>query len=400
MPQYNGSALKLGIVATALWGAVGCTTPQYGQRQIIAAAAPESTAMAATPMADEPIGTITAATDQPAQRPADSAADTGVNLQPDAPLRYVVQRGDTLWSISQRYLIEPWQWPQIWYVNDQVANPHLIYPGDVLTLVWHQNRPAVVRAAEALPTEHWSPKLRESALEAAVPTIPLDAIRDFLRRIRVASADEIKRAPYVLGFADPHLIEGAGAQIYVRGLGDAAHGEFEAVHIGEQYLDPDSGKSLGWAVIPAANVALLAHGDPATAYISRSEREVRAGDRLLPAQPDRYTAHFYPRPAPAALSARILSVFEGNTHIGQYQVIALNLGQPDGLEAGHVFNVMQSGRHTRDPLTGKAVQLPELYAGQAMVFKVESQVSFALVLHAQREMHRLDRLRSPVAGAP
>ena len=327
----------------------------------------------------------------PVARPRDVA-----QVREDAPLRYVVQPGDTLWDVSKRFLLEPWQWPEIWYVNDQVANPHLIYPGDVLTLIWRDGRPMVAR--EALDVEYLSPRVRELPLEAAIPTIPLEAIRDFLRRARVVSAEDLRTAPYVLGFADPRLVVGAGSEVYVRNMPADETYQYDAVRIGERYVDPDSGEFLGWEAIPVADMEVRRYGEPATAMVARSYRETRAGDRLLEPEPDAFTANFYPRPADAGLAGRIISVFDGVSQIGQYQVVTLSRGAVDGVEVGHVLNVFQSGRRTRDPYSGVHVPLPEVFAGTVMVFKLEERVSFALVVDAEREIHLYDRVRGPQAG--
>lgn len=385
MPDYTGSRTLPGIAAVALSCLAACA--QTGERREYvpppASAAPAvSTAPTATPMAEQA---------SPVARPRDVA-----QVREDAPLRYVVQPGDTLWDVSKRFLLEPWQWPEIWYVNDQVANPHLIYPGDVLTLIWRDGRPMVAR--EDLDVEYLSPRVRELPLEAAIPTIPLEAIRDFLRRARVVSAEDLRTAPYVLGFADPRLVVGAGSEVYVRNMPADETYQYDAVRIGERYVDPDSGEFLGWEAIPVADMEVRRYGEPATAMVARSYRETRAGDRLLEPEPDAFTANFYPRPADAGLAGRIISVFDGVSQIGQYQVVTLSRGAVDGVEVGHVLNVFQSGRRTRDPYSGVHVPLPEVFAGTVMVFKLEERVSFALVVDAEREIHLYDRVRGPQAG--
>ncbi|WP_341919168.1 LysM peptidoglycan-binding domain-containing protein, partial [Hydrocarboniphaga effusa] len=155
---------------------------------------------------------------EPVSAPASAALPIApqvapVALRPDAPLTYTVQRGDTLWSIANRYLLDPWQWPEIWIVNGQVANPHLIYPGDVLQLSVVDGRPQLGLAVERL-----SPQIRESSIEGAIPTIPLDAIRDFLRGPRLVTPEQLAAAPYLLAFVDDHLIGGEGNLIYAKNL--------------------------------------------------------------------------------------------------------------------------------------------------------------------------------------
>jgi hypothetical protein len=385
MRDYSGSRTLLGMAAVAVSCLAACA--QTGERSSYSASAPAPASEAArapvaAPLAAAPV--------------AEARAVEPAPVREDAPLRYVVQRGDTLWDVSKRFLLEPWQWPEIWYVNDQIANPHLIYPGDVLTLIWRDGRPVVAR--EELNVDYLSPQVRELPLEAAIPTIPLEAIRDFLRRGRIVSAEELRRAPYVLGFADPRLVVGAGSEVYVRNMPADEQYQYDAVRIGDRYVDPDSGEFLGWEAIPVADMEVRQYGEPAIAMVARSEREVRTGDRLLDPQADAFTANFYPRAADASTVGRIISVFDGVSQIGQYQVVTLSRGGVDGLEAGHVLSVFQSGRSTRDPYSGAPVSLPELFAGTVMVFKVEERVSFALVMDAQREIHLYDRVRGPQTG--
>jgi LysM repeat protein len=383
MPKYTGSRTLLGAAA-ALCLTACAQTPESGYRWPAPdTPPPASTAPAATPMAQQTA---------PAARPVPPPG-----LRDEAPLRYVVKPGDTLWDISRRFLLEPWQWPEIWYVNDQVANPHLIFPGDVLTLIWRDGRPLVTRE-DMFDVDYLSPRVRELPLEAAIPTIPLEVVRDFLRRSRVVTQEDLRSAPYVLGFADPHLVVGAGSEVYVRNLPREERYQYDAVRVGDRYVDPDTGEALGWEAIPVADMEVRRYGEPATMLVARSYRETRAGDRLLEPEADSFTANFYPRPADSSVVGRIISVFDGVSQIGQYQVVTLSRGAVDGLEAGHVLDVFQSGRKARDPYTGQSVSLPEVFAGTVMVFKTEPRVSFALVVDAQREIHLYDRVRGPEAG--
>lgn len=315
----------------------------------------------------------------------------------DAPLRYVVKKGDTLWDIAAHFLHEPWQWPEIWSVNDQVRNPHLIYPGDVLTLIWRDGRPLVV--ADVQRTDQLHPQVREYPLAEAIPTIPLDAIRDFLRSPRLVDADTLKDAPYVLAFSHPFLMEGAGGNdIYAKKVPATDRVAYQAVRIGDKYVDPESGELLGWEATPVAELDLQRQDEISVLRITRSYRETRPGDRLLPPPLEQFDSNFYPHAPDSDPGAYIISVFDGVSQIGQYHVITLNKGADDGVEVGHVLRVVQAGRKARDPQTGKMETLPELDAGTVMVFKVERRVSYALVMDAAREIHLLDRARKPEAG--
>ena len=312
-------------------------------------------------------------------------------LREDAPIRYVVKKGDTLWGIANRYLIEPWQWPEIWVVNSQVRNPHLIYPGDELLLIWRDGRPRVERE---LPADRLSPQVRESDLGEAIPTIPIEAIRDFLRSPRLVTLDQLKSAPYVLDFVDLHIVGGAGDGAFVKKLKSGGN-VWDVVRLGERYVDPDSKELLGYEAIPVAEADVREFGDPGTVMLRRSFRESKPGDYLIKPLSESFDSNFYPHAPAQPVDARILSVFDGVSQIGQYQVVALSRGAVDGLEAGHVLDILQSGRSAKDPYGSRYVQLPDTYAGQMLVFKTEQRVSYALVMSAIREVHVLDKAVNP-----
>lgn len=311
-------------------------------------------------------------------------------MQADAPLRYVVKKGDTLWGIAQRFLIEPWQWPEVWIVNDQVQNPHLIYPGDVLTLIWRNGRPQVEFAGDRL-----SPRIRESDLASAIPTIPIEAIRDFLRSPRLVTMEQIKQAPYLLDFVDLHILGSTGNGAYVRKLKRSHGSPLEAVRVGDTYVDPDTDEVLGYEAIPVAQVAVLEFAEPGTVMLTSSYREARAGDYLIKPLAGSFQSNFYPHAPAQPFTGRIISVFDGLSQIGQYQVVVLSKGARDGLEAGHVLDILQAGRTARDPHGHANIALPETYAGQVMVFKTEQRVSYALVMSAIREVHLRDKVTNP-----
>jgi len=309
-------------------------------------------------------------------------------LQQDAPLQYVVKKGDTLWDISRRFLVEPWQWPEVWIVNGQIKNPHLIYPGDVLTLIWRDGRPQITL------DDRLSPRIRESDLGTAIPTIPLDAIRDFLSGPRLVTAEEIRQAPYVLDFVDLHLVGAEGNGAYAKKLGKGL-AAYEVVRLGDRYIDPETKELLGLEAIPVSQANVYEFGDPGTVVLAKSKRETRIGDYLVKPQPDAFDANFYPHAPKQALDSRIIAVFDGVSQVGQYQVVTLSKGARDGVEVGHVLDILQVGRSARDPHGYRQIKLPETYAGQLMVFKTEERVSFALVMSAIREIHKLDRATNP-----
>ena len=317
-----------------------------------------------------------------------------VALNPEHPDRYVVKRGDTLWDIAARFLRDPWLWPEIWYVNPQIENPHLIYPGDVISLAYIDGKPRLV-LERGRRTVKLSPRVRELPLDEAIPTIPLDAIRPFLSRPRVLGEGEFEAAPYVVASADEHLIAASGMRVYARGVDRGRGARYAVLRRGEVYRDPDTGEVLGLEAIHVADAEVQRGGDPAVLVLRRSSRETLPGDRLFPVGEDRYTDNFLPRAPERQVQGRIISVFDGVSRIGQYQVVVLNRGARDGMEPGHVLAVYRAGETIRDPVRKEKVTLPDERAGIVMVFRTFDRVSYALVMSATRAIRVLDRVRNP-----
>ncbi len=317
-----------------------------------------------------------------------------VALNPEHPDRYVVKRGDTLWDIAARFLRDPWLWPEIWYVNPQIENPHLIYPGDVISLAYVDGKPRLV-LERGRRTVKLSPRVRELPLDEAIPTIPLDAIRPFLSRPRVLGEAEFEAAPYVVASADEHLIAASGMRVYARGVDQGRGARYAVLRRGEVYRDPDTGEVLGLEAIHVADAEVQRAGDPAVLVLRRSSRETLPGDRLFPVGEDRYTDNFLPRAPGQRVEGRIIAVFDGVSRIGQYQVVVLNRGARDGMEPGHVLAVYRAGETIRDPVRKEKVTLPDERAGIVMVFRTFDRVSYALVMSATRAIRVLDRVRNP-----
>ncbi|MCI0401380.1 MAG: LysM peptidoglycan-binding domain-containing protein [Gammaproteobacteria bacterium] len=380
-------------------------------------------------------------------------ADTP-ELNPAHPERYVVQKGDTLWDISGKFLVDPWLWPEIWQVNPQVVNPHLIYPGDVISLTYEEGRP-ILRVERGEPTAptvtraevgrdvKLSPTIRSTKRAKAIPTIPLDAIQQFLSRPLVLTEDQLAALPYVVSSYEQHLIAGAGNTIYVRGLTDDGQTHYGVYRKGRALQNPGApaNEILGYEVLHVADGVLQRYGDPATLFIPRSNREILVGDRLIPiAEEGELSTVFMPHAPQTEVDGNIISVIDGVSQIGQYQVVVLNVGQSNGVDVGTVLRVYQSGQVVRD-YGGKPqedeksdrihfehepapvdsllsnvfndlrdtardfvnigergavpVELPEEPAGVLMVFRTFDQISYALIMAATTPIHIYDSVRNP-----
>ena len=329
-------------------------------------------------------------------------AATPSDLNPAHPDRYTVIKGDTLWDIAALFLRDPWLWPEVWYVNPQIANPHLIYPGDDIVLSYTDGRPQLTlergtRRQGGPGSNRLSPSVRATPLDTAIPTIPVDAIAQFLTRPYVMEEGELDQAPYVVHFLEDHIVGGPGITCYARSISDDQVSRFSLVRPGKPYKDPDTQEILGYEATFVGDAELQRTGDPAKLLIVSSERESLIGDRLIEAAQDEPIVNFQPRPPERDMEGRIISVLNGVSQIGQYNVVVLNKGAQDGLQPGHVLEILQGGHEIRDVVLGRGakVTLPLEQAGHLMVFRTFDRVSFALVMHATKPLHVLDWVRPP-----
>ena len=266
----------------------------------------------------------------------------GVELNPDAPTRYVVKKGDTLWDISAHFLVEPWRWPEIWQLNRQVQNPHLIFPGDELALFYRDGQPVVqitrrgeepvTRRQVGPRTVKLTPQAHETEREEAVPTIPIDAIRPFLARPRVLGPGEFEAAPYVVSAGRENLVAHLGMEVFVRGLDPQQGTRFGVYRRGQVYRRPSNPDDiLGSEAIHIADAVVEKPGDPATVLLLTTTQEVRAGDRLFPVTDDQVVTNFMPRAPDWDVNGQIISVVQGVSQIGENDIVVLDLGSQDGI---------------------------------------------------------------------
>jgi len=316
-----------------------------------------------------------------------------VPLAEGHPNEYVVQVGDTLWDISATFLKDPWYWPEIWYVNPDIVNPHLIYPGDVLGLVYIDGQPRITNVRAS--TFRMSPQARVTPLNEAIASIPYEDVAAFLSSGVIIEKNQADALPYLLQTRGDHLIGSAGNEIYVRGLADTTPGtRYKLVTIGDPLHDPDDNRLIGYQGIPVGDGRLQRGGDPATVALTDTSREAKPGDRLLPEDED-IPLNFFPRSPSTQIDGRIISVIGGVSQIGQYMVIVMNRGTNDGLSVGDVLSVFQTGEEVDDRFGGGKVTLPEEDAGTVMVFKTFDRISYGLVVHATQAIHVHDTIRNP-----
>ena len=319
-----------------------------------------------------------------------------VELNEDVPETYIVQKGDTLWGISGMYLQEPWLWPELWDVNPQIDNPHLIYPGDELYLVWVDGQPRLrLRRGRDVKLQ---PNMRVSPLDLAIPIIPLDEIGAFLRSHRILAADEINNSAYVVAGDQGHLLSAPGDRIYGRGPfpdGERAYGIYRA---GDTYYDPITKELLGYQAQDIGNARLLSSNtDEVTELeVTRITEEVRITDRLLPIEERILDASFMPRAPDGPIEdGYMIAVDGGITQIGTTSIVVLNRGKRDGLNIGHVLAVYQAGGLVYDQVRGDNVALPDTRAGLLMVFESFEKASYGITLKSNRVLRVGDKVKNP-----
>jgi hypothetical protein len=394
------SGLNVTLIALAI-SMAGCSLNPFGKDDN--EAPPPAARTSTVPSGSSSMDPVTRPAPASQSQPAMQQISQPVPLASGAPDEYTVQVGDTLWDISATFLRDPWYWPEVWYVNPQVENPHLIYPGDVLALVMidGQQRITNVRAS----AYRLSPQARVTPLTESITSIPYEQIDAFLSKGLVLEKDQIGQLPYILATRGDHLMASAGNDIYIRGGEPVATGtRYSVVHVGDELRDPDDGKLIGYQGIYVGEGALSRGGDPATVSLTDTNREALEGDRLVPETVD-IPLNFFPKAPDIEVEGQIISVVDGVSLIGQYQVVVLNRGARHGLAPGDVLSVFQTGETVRDRYAGHSfgsfgayekVTLPDEQAGTIMVFKVYDRIGYGLVMMATSDIHVLDAVRNPI----
>lgn len=357
---------------------------------------------------------------------------TPLAFKTDAPDRYVVVRGDTLWGISERFTDSPWRWPEIWNFNrEQIRNPHWIYPGDVivldrvsgtLSIAGSDGRPSGpvgtagsdagdrgaagqrgLDAGGVVGTVKLSPRIRaESSARDAIPSIPPSAIEPFLSRPLVIEPDGLDNAPTIIATEENRVIIEAGNRAYVRGMGDSKEENWFVYRRGKALVDPDTNVTLGYEAIYLGTARVTRSGDPSTVQLTTVTQEVGTGDKLLPVgvpEVPKYAPH-----APAVfMQGRVMGIYGGLGKVGEagpQSIITLNRGRADGVEVGHVFALYRPGPLIADAsarTSGKSMtfKLPDERYGLAFVFRIYDRVSYALVMRISRPVNPLDVVQTP-----
>ncbi|TQV88626.1 LysM peptidoglycan-binding domain-containing protein [Aliikangiella coralliicola] len=344
---------------------------------------------------------------------------SAAELKQNHPEFHIVQPGDTLWDISEKFLDTPWLWPEIWHVNNQVDNPHLIFPGDIIALVYVDGQPRITKT-NRLPngTIKLRPKARELSADSAISTLPLDAILPFLTSAQVVSESQIEDSPYVVGSDSDRLLAAENNKVYVRGILDEAAQKYTFFRKGDPYIDPETGEMLGIEAIHIAEGLKEVSGDPSVMRLKKSVQELRRGDRAWPTNEEQLRPVYFPHSPKSFDGGQIISVYGGVQQIGQYDVVVINRGEREMMEVGHVLSIYKKGETIVDDIatkrrqeddsvsaltkfkesitnTKQEVKLPDELAGRLMIFRTFEKVSLGLVLKAEKTIHVYDKVKMP-----
>jgi len=338
-------------------------------------------------------------------------------LNDNAPKSYVVKKGDTLWDISGVFLTEPWLWPKLWRINPQIANPHLIYPGDALHLVFDkQGKPMLVKGKPALK---WSPKVRTTLKEQTpIKTLPLDVIAPYIKYGTVLSGEEIDLLPYVIGNDEGYKSSVDGFKVYIND--ELKVGQSYALYQkNEELFDPITQESLGFYGSLLATGKGLRSGnnelnEPATLYLEEAKQEIRSGSFVVPVNVGQMLPAFFTMQAATTIEkAAIIKVPSGVREFGKLEVVMINIGLVDGVNQGDILSVKRqsqgvvetengptytndSSRWNRIANSGNSdYNMPSETVGNIMVFKVHKKVSMALVLHSIKPLRLKDFISAP-----
>jgi hypothetical protein len=345
---------------------------------------------------------------------AEQVAAAGVplsELAPDAPDSYTVKRGDTLWAISSVFLRTPWRWPEMWGMNlQEIRNPHLIYPGQVLYLEKVGGR-ARLRVAEAGGgpvlgpdgTNRLSPRARTEGLGLGpIAAIPLHLIQPFLNEAVIFNTDELDQAPRIVASQEGRVLLGRGDTAYVRGeLSDQR--DWRMFRTAKALYDPSTFELLGYEAPYVGTVEYTRPGSsdglepvPATFVVTSVRMEAGVGDRLSPVPPADFS-NFVPHAPAQPVNGQIAALYGDSMTAGQNQIVVLNKGTADGLERGHVLALLRDGRRLVDPTDGfrTRIKLPNERHGTLFVFRVFDRMSYALVMSVEQPVEVGDRFTQP-----
>ena len=329
-----------------------------------------------------------------------SAAEP-LKLVDNPPDRHVVVRGDTLWGISGKFLKEPWRWPEIWNMNrEEIKNPHLIYPGQVVYLDRSGKTPRL-RLGKPVKsgggTVKLQPHVYSDPVQQAIPSIPPNQIEPFLSQPLVVEQGELDTVPRIVAGPEYRGMMGNGDQAFATAIPDASVVRWNVFRPGKPLIDPETGNTIGYEAFFLGNANLVQPGEPAALQITVAKEEIMRGDRLIPAPPVNIISYVPHRPD-NQVAARVMTIYGGVSEGGRASIVSLNRGRNDGLEVGHVLALFRnrvSSAIDQDTMQRVDTPIPEERYALVFVFRVFNGVSYALVLESSKPVTIGDYARNP-----
>ncbi len=319
-----------------------------------------------------------------------------LTLVDNPPDRHVVVKGDTLWGISGKFLKQPWRWPEIWRMNrDQIKNPHLIYPGDVIVLDLSGGDPRL-KIARPVGDGRLQPQVYSQPIQQVIPSIPPNVIEPFTSQPLIVEDKQLDAAIRIVAMPEDRMLIGSGDNFYVTGIPDASVEQWQVFRPGKPLKDPATGETIAHEAFFLGNARLVKPGEPATLRVTHAKEEMNRGDYLMPAPAPQIISYAPHRPD-SEVTARVVSIYGGLNEGGAASVVALNRGKEDGLEIGHVLALFRNAVSQGFDDDGRRVTtaLPEERYALAFVFRVFNKIAYALVVESSRSVIVGDAARNP-----
>lgn len=328
-------------------------------------------------------------------------------IKADAPNRYIVKKGDTLWDISGRYLDSPWRWKEIWATNTQIKNPNLIYPDDILILCVIQGKTLIgvdtgegcAGVEKQLLGNAVASTVTVTSTANSIPPIPLSAIQHWLDKTIIVNPQDFNTTPYVLASKNRNLITASGDKVYAKGVPLIVGQRYGIYREGELYVEPKTQKVIGLEVSQVATGLVTAtetNGVTSLQLTDSYGKEVREGDRVFVELNNSIPPVFYPAPASVSRGGLIVRVMDSISSAAKGSVVAINLGSAQGAKPGDVLTVYQKGPLVRDTKDNDMpVRLPNEPSGMVMIFNTFDHISYAYVLDSELPLNVGDQLLPP-----
>ncbi len=320
---------------------------------------------------------------------------------PHVPKSYVVRKGDTLWGIANHFFRDPWRWPGIWNRNVQIRDPDLIYPGDVIALRYAHGRPYLVDegpvqvvTGRSRNTVVLKPRVRSHALVGAIPTLSPNVIGPFLQRPLALSRRAFGRLGYIAGSVHRHTFLGPVGRFYARDLGPHPAKVYEIYRRGPALHNQD-GDFLAYETKYIGRARLVRRGRLPELEVVSSIREVQAGDRLIPWQPQPPIPYYYPRAPKKRIHGVIVAATHDDLNLGTYAALAINVGKDAGIRRGYVLRIYSRPRSFYDPVAHETERGRRQPLGLLMIFRTFKRVSYGVIMQARREVHVGDTVATP-----